>query len=387
MASGLLLQACLRGYWVVLATRLAIDLQLSPIQLVLIGTFMEVTILVSEIPTGVVADVVSRRLSVIVAFVLMGSAMCLAGLVQDFELLVLTQVLWGLGYTFISGAETAWVTDEMGGATEVEPLLLRRGKLQFVFAILGMATSAGLAALTTLPTAIVVSGALTTGWGLVLIVVMAEHSFTRQRGDTWAQFLATLRNGARHARQVPSLRLLAVVVFLAALGGEAFDRLDIRRLDEIGLSSSVDDIVIVGVIASLESLLGYFFVRRVESHVGDARIPTAVAVVMLAASLGGTLLAVVAVLPIAAAGLILQGGLRSTLRVLHAAWANANTPAQTRATVHSFVGQVDASGEILGGVALGILATQTTVPIAMMVGVGLYLASGLQALPGAKSRA
>jgi hypothetical protein len=99
------------------------------------------------------------------------------------------------------------------------------------------------------------------------------------------------------------------------------------------------------------------------------------------------LLAVVAVLPIAAAGLILQGGLRSSLPTLHAAWANAYTPAEIRATVHSFVGQVSATGEILGGLTLGVLATQTTVPIAMVVGAGLYLASGLQALPGAKSRA
>ena len=33
---------------------------MSPLQLVLVGTFMELTIFVCEVPTGIVADVVSR---------------------------------------------------------------------------------------------------------------------------------------------------------------------------------------------------------------------------------------------------------------------------------------------------------------------------------------
>ena len=39
---------------------------MSPLQLVLVGTFMELTIFACEIPTGIVADVVSRRLSVVI---------------------------------------------------------------------------------------------------------------------------------------------------------------------------------------------------------------------------------------------------------------------------------------------------------------------------------
>ena len=39
---------------------------LDPLQLVLVGTILEVTCFVFEIPTGVVADVYSRRLSVVI---------------------------------------------------------------------------------------------------------------------------------------------------------------------------------------------------------------------------------------------------------------------------------------------------------------------------------
>ena len=43
---------------------------LSALQLVLVGTMLELTVFVFEVPTGVVADVYSRRLSVIIGFLL-----------------------------------------------------------------------------------------------------------------------------------------------------------------------------------------------------------------------------------------------------------------------------------------------------------------------------
>jgi len=47
---------------------------LSPLQLVLVGTFMELTIFVCEVPTGIVADVVSRKLSIVIGYLVMGAA-------------------------------------------------------------------------------------------------------------------------------------------------------------------------------------------------------------------------------------------------------------------------------------------------------------------------
>lgn len=49
-----------------------VDLKLNPLQLVLIGTVLEITVLVFEGITGVVADTYSRRLSVIIAVFVLG---------------------------------------------------------------------------------------------------------------------------------------------------------------------------------------------------------------------------------------------------------------------------------------------------------------------------
>ncbi len=46
---------------------------LSPFQLVLVGTVLEATCFLFEVPTGIVADLYSRRLSIIIGFVLIGT--------------------------------------------------------------------------------------------------------------------------------------------------------------------------------------------------------------------------------------------------------------------------------------------------------------------------
>ncbi|MEZ5225148.1 MAG: hypothetical protein R2710_00335 [Acidimicrobiales bacterium] len=181
LANGVIFVAMMRAYWTALAIRVAIDLALPPLQLVLLGTAMELTILVSEVPTGVVADVVSRKLSVVLSFLLIGGAEIVAGSVSGFPALLATQMLFGFGYTFQSGAETAWITDEIGSAAEAEPLVLQRGRWQMLAAVVGIGGGAALSLLTSLTTTIVIAGAVTLIWGVGLAVVMPEHGFSVAR--------------------------------------------------------------------------------------------------------------------------------------------------------------------------------------------------------------
>ncbi|MBL8120560.1 MAG: MFS transporter, partial [Anaerolineae bacterium] len=87
---------------------------LNALQLVLVGTVLELSIFLFEIPTGVVADVYSRRLSMVIGLVLIGAGFMLEGSTATFGAVLGSQVLWGIGYTFTSGATQAWITDEVG---------------------------------------------------------------------------------------------------------------------------------------------------------------------------------------------------------------------------------------------------------------------------------
>src|SRR5512136_627509 len=75
---------------------------LSALQLVLVGTTLEISAFLFEVPTGVVADIYSRRLSVIIGVILVGIGFVVEGTFPFFLPILLAQVLWGLGYTFTS---------------------------------------------------------------------------------------------------------------------------------------------------------------------------------------------------------------------------------------------------------------------------------------------
>ena len=55
------------------------EAELNPLQLVLVGTALEASSFLFEVPTGVVADVYSRRLSIIIGNVLIGAGFILWG--------------------------------------------------------------------------------------------------------------------------------------------------------------------------------------------------------------------------------------------------------------------------------------------------------------------
>src|SRR5690349_886221 len=103
-------------FWMVFSVNMIYQvevLHLSPLQLVLVGTTLETACFIFEIPTGIVADIYSRKLSVIIGLAMMGVGFIMEGSVPSFYAIIAAQVLWGIGFTFISGAIDAWVAGEV----------------------------------------------------------------------------------------------------------------------------------------------------------------------------------------------------------------------------------------------------------------------------------
>src|SRR5512147_1461347 len=110
---------------------------LNALQLVLVGTTLEVSAFVFEVPTGVVADTISRRLSIIIGMFVMGLGFVVEGSVPFFTAILIAQVLWGLGYTFTSGATEAWIADEVG-QEQAGKAFLRAGQVDTIGGLLGI---------------------------------------------------------------------------------------------------------------------------------------------------------------------------------------------------------------------------------------------------------
>lgn len=199
---------------------------LNPLQLVLVGTVLEATCFLFEIPTGVVADAYSRKLSIVVGMALIGLGFMLEGLFPRFELILLAQVVWGIGATFTSGATQAWITDEIG-EEKAGGAFLRGSQVGQVCTLAGVVASMMLANIR-LNLPIVLGGALFVGLGLALWLVMPENGFRptpAQERNSWQHMAHTLRGGLAMLRVRPALITILAIGSIYGAFSEGLDRL------------------------------------------------------------------------------------------------------------------------------------------------------------------
>lgn len=380
MTMGLVRRALGGAFWPLFLLRLVTEVELEPLQLVLLGTVFELSILTFEIPTGVVADIYSRKWSVIISFFVVAAAVVTAGVAETYWLLVISQILMGFGYTFESGAETAWMTAEVGSTKAAEPLILKRASWQLLTGVIGIGVFAGLAAGTSLTTALVVIGIGYAMVGIYLVAAMPENNFSRTSSEGWDGFIEMLSDGWGQCRKIPPLRILLTVIFIFGLAKEVVDRLDIQRLVDVGLPDDLDEVLVVGALVASRSVFAAAALWVARRKAGGSQVVPALAMLLFGIAAGITFLAHSELLLVAGLGMILQGGFSLATQPLVVNWTNAFASSDARATVHSFIGQGEAFGEILGGIVLGTVAQLTSVPTAMTISAVLMVAAGLLAL-------
>jgi len=367
--------------FVVLAVYFVREVDLSPLQLVLVGTVMEAAIFVFEVPTGVVADTYSRRASLVASFVLQGVAWLFIAAVPHFWAVLAAWAFWGFGYTFMSGAYEAWITDEVG-VDRVGRVFARGVQLSYAGALAGLVLSVGLAAIS-LRLAIFAGGTLLVVAGVAAALLMPETGFTRRKEEQagpWAELRGTAIAGARYVRVQPLLLLMLAIFFFAGMSTEAFDRLNEAHLiRDVGLPrvGSLDPVVWFGLFGAGGLVIGIVasqvLVRRFEraQELPLARILLVVTFVQAGAlvlfGLAGGLLAAVA-------GLWLYGLTRSLAAPLGMTWLNQNiTDSRVRATVISMTGQADAIGQVGGGPVLGAVGNLFGIRAALYAGAAVLL--------------
>ena len=270
------------------------EVGMSPLELVLVGTVMEATIFLFEIPTGVVADTYSRRLSLVAGWAIIGVGLMLAGSIAAVWAVLAGWAVWGFGYTFTSGAYQAWITDEVG-SERVGPIFARGAQLAYAGALVGAGVSVAIASVD-LSAAVVAGGALTASFAVFAAATMPETGFRRappeEREGTLRDLRRTAATGARYVRAQPVLGLILAITFFAGASTESFDRLwQAHVLEDVGLPGlgSLDPVVWFGVIEAASLALSLVatqvLVRRFErvQQEGLARVLLALGAVQVVA--------------------------------------------------------------------------------------------------------
>jgi hypothetical protein len=357
-----------RGWWLVTSVYLVVDAGLSASQLVVIGVAQAAVGLVCEIPAGVVADTISRKWSLVVSHALMGTAMLMTGLVTEFGALVATQMLWGLSWTFASGAEVAWITDELDEPAWVSVVLVRAGRADLTGAAAGLVGLGAVGAVTDPRTAMVLAGTAMLALGLY-VVRFREERFVPAPSSRWAAAWSILGHGTALVRSSRPILVVFGATLLVNGAWNGAGRMWPRRLVDLGLPS--DPVVWFTVLGLLALLVGAAALRLVETRVESPRRSYVAA---CAAGLGG--LVVLAAAPeevTASAAVLFVSGIAVPLtRTLATIWVNRETTSDVRATVHSFLAQAEYLGEIALGLGVAGIALAAGLSPALLACAGLF---------------
>lgn len=365
-------------------------LGLNPLELLIVGMVLELTVLIFEGITGVVADTYSRRLSVIAGMFVLGSGFVLQGfipsldgfipLVTVFVWVLISQFVCGIGYTLISGADTAWVVDEVG-ANQIGNLFLKAKRYSLMGTLAGIALSVALSTLGThLP--YMIGGFLYLALGVFLLVFMQEQRFVRperEEGTThWHEMKTTWLHGAQVIRRQPVLLMILLVTLFSGAASEGYDRLrEAHLILEVGIPDSNLSLAMwFGLIAAVSTFLSIFVVRLTERRLdmNNERV-------VLNGMFVLTGLRIAAVLAFAFSpsftwalvSLLLIGMLGTLIEPLYDTWLNLNIEGKVRATILSMMGQTDALGQTAGGPFVGWVGNRFSIRASLVVAAVLLM--------------
>lgn len=355
------------------------NMHFGAFMVVLMGTIYELSIMLFEVPTGVVADLVSRRLSSSVGWFITGIAFLMQGVFPILPVVIAAQVVLGIGETFVSGAHDAWVADELehtDPGVSAGHAFVTGQDFAFWGRIVGTWVAL-IASLQGLQAVLILSGIGFFIFAFVAHFLMTEKGFHRSSHER--QFWTTFKEGWTYVRASQMLMLVLVVSIFYGFASEGFDRLwqkvllDSYALPKVG---PFDDTFWWSLLGTASLLGGYglnMIIKKKVDTSSSRSITTALLVMtsILIASLVGY--ALTTSLAIAATLFIISRSLRRTMDPLLKTWTNLYATSSHRATILSFGSQAHSIGEIGGGPVVGTIGQYYSAAKAVMTAALLLM--------------
>ena len=346
--------------------------RLDPLQLLLVGTVLELTCFVFQVPTGLIADAFSRRWAVAAGMALVGVGFIIEGLIPRFAAIALTQVIWGIGVTLLSGADDAWIADEVGDA-KVGPLYIRASQYAQAAGLAGIVIGVGLAAVR-LNLPIVVGGILFLPLAMYLAWAMTEHNFRaipRAPGGGVGRVVSGARSSIASLRGKPLILTILAITIVWGVSGEGVDRLNQAHfIKDVGLPTflGLPPVLWFGLISGGSAVLSIAVTEVIKRRLdlGNHRVVTR-SLSAFTAARTVTLIgfAFASNLTLAIGFLWAASVMQQAFMPVQRAWLNRSLDSTNRATLFSVDGQADALGQIAGGPLIGVVASGVSIRAAL----------------------
>lgn len=165
-------------WWPIWVIYLTEERGLSLGQVTLIDVPFWGSIIALQIPAAAIADRWGRRPTLLAGALFFSIAVTVFGLATSFELILVSYLIWGIGFALLGGTESAFLYDTLkalGREDEYPRVYGRAWGLVFAAAMAGTLLGAPVAKATDLSFPIVVSG------GIAFLAVLAAASFTEPR--------------------------------------------------------------------------------------------------------------------------------------------------------------------------------------------------------------
>jgi MFS family permease len=340
-----------------------LDAGLSNFEAFAANAFFAAGMVLFEVPTGIVADTIGRRMSYLLGTLTLALSTLLYVLLWQVEApfwaWALVSIFIGLGFTFFSGAVEAWLVDALtatGYTGQLETVFGRGQIVSGVAMLVGSVAGGFIAQHVGLGVPFVLRGLILVVMFVLAFRLMHDTGFTPERGGRPTTEMRKIASASiDYGWRVPAVRWLMVEsLFTGGVGFYAFYALQPYLLELYGDPQAYQIAGLVAAIVAGAQIAGGVAaprIRRLFHRRTTALISTS--------ALGVVALALIGIVENfwAVIGLIVVWALLSAAsRPIRQTYLNGLIPSRQRATILSFDSMMGSTGGVWAQPALGKVA-------------------------------
>jgi MFS family permease len=337
-----------------------LDAGLTNLEAFAANAFFSAGMVLFEVPTGIVADTIGRRMSYLLGTVTLAASTLFYVLLWQIEApfweWAIASTLLGLGFTFFSGAVEAWLVDALaatGFTGEIETVFGRGQIVTGAGMLTGSVAGGFIAAQVSLGAPFVLRGAVLAVMFVVAFRMMHDVGFTPEKGGRPLTEMRKIAEASiEYGWRVPAVKWLTVeALFVGGVGIYGFYALQPYLLELYGDPEAYQIAGLVAAVVAGAQILGGMAAPRIRRLFKRRTSALLVTATLSAASLA--VMGAIESFAVVIAAVVVWGLLFAATMPIRQAYLNGLIPSRQRATILSFDSMMTSTGGVWTQPALG----------------------------------